>query len=61
MQVEIDGASILVTEMEDPDKSQACFCTCPYELSIEIENLAAGGDPGRPRHDARRLNGGTRT
>lgn len=42
MEVSIDGARISVVEMEDPDDSMACDCICPYELAIEISNLAAG-------------------
>ena len=42
MEVKIDGSEIEVVEVEDPDKTKACFCTCPFQLSIEVDNLAAG-------------------
>ncbi len=42
MEVEIHGTEITVTEKEDPDKSDACFCVCPFELSIGISNLPDG-------------------
>jgi len=42
MEVDIEDGAIDVVEREDPDKSMACFCTCPYTLSIEVSDLAPG-------------------
>jgi hypothetical protein len=42
MEVSIAGNQITVVEKEDPDKSGACYCMCPFELSIEVSNLADG-------------------
>ncbi|MBW1809648.1 MAG: hypothetical protein JRJ19_01455 [Deltaproteobacteria bacterium] len=42
MEVSIEGNQITVVEKEDPDKSGACYCICPFELSIEVSNLADG-------------------
>ena len=42
MTATIDGNVITVLEQEDPDHSKACFCTCPYELSIPVHDLAPG-------------------
>lgn len=42
MEVMIDGSSIDVLEIEDPDKADACWCICPFELSIEISELDSG-------------------
>ncbi len=40
MQASIRDNRIVVVEVEDPDDENACDCTCSYELSIGISNLA---------------------
>ena len=42
MQASVNGDEIVVVEVEDPNHQNACDCTCPFELSIGISNLADG-------------------
>ena len=52
MEVEIQDRLISVVEVEDPDDSAACDCMCPYELAIEISNLAGEYQVAIYRHVA---------
>ena len=42
MEATVDGRTIDVVEVEDPDRSGACRCVCSRELSIDIPELDAG-------------------
>ncbi len=42
MDVSYQDGVLDVVEREDPDKSLACFCTCPYLLSVEMSDFAPG-------------------
>lgn len=44
MNVEINEVTneITVLEEESEDRSNGCWCTCPFELSVQVSNLPSG-------------------